>query len=119
MRDDILEGRYVAADEIERRYVPADELPVELEERSAEAPRIKGISPPFNSKSVDLGGFREVFAPGAFDKVVGRKRTDPRDDWLGGLIRAKPLKVVAIALANRMARAVWAMLRTGEAWRAA
>jgi transposase len=43
----------------------------------------------------------------------------PGDDWLGGLIRAKPLKVVAIALANRMARAVWAMLRTGEAWRAA
>ena len=65
-------------DDIERRYVPADELPVELEERSAEAPRIKGISPPFNSKSVDLGGFREVFAPGAFDRVVGRKRTDPR-----------------------------------------
>ncbi len=43
----------------------------------------------------------------------------PGDDWLGDLIRAKPLKVVAIALANRMARAVWAMLRTGESWRAA
>jgi HK97 family phage prohead protease len=68
-------------DDIERRYIAAAELPIELEERSASAPTIKGISPPFNSKSVDLGGFREVFAPGAFDGVVGRHRNDPR----GGL----------------------------------
>ena len=67
--------------EIERRYVAFTEAPVELEERSASAPQIKGISPPFNSMSVDLGGFREVFAPGAFDGIVGRHRNDPR----GGL----------------------------------
>lgn len=65
-------------DEVERRYVPAAIEPIELEERSAAAPVIKGISPPFNSESVDLGGFREVFAPGAFDKLVGRHRNDPR-----------------------------------------
>jgi len=49
--------------------------------------------------------------------ISTRKRTDPGDDWLGGQIKTKPLKVVAIALAYRMARAIWAMLRTGEAWR--
>lgn len=65
-------------DQIERRYVAAVEAPIELEERSAASPTIKGISPPFNSQSVDLGGFREVFAPGAFDAVVGRHRNDPR-----------------------------------------
>jgi HK97 family phage prohead protease len=64
--------------EIERRYVPSVVEPIELEERSAAAPVIKGISPPFNSQSVDLGGFREVFTPNAFDKVVGRHRNDPR-----------------------------------------
>ena len=64
--------------EIERRYVPAGVEPIELEERSAASPTIKGISPPFNSKSEDLGNFREVFAPTAFDKVVGRHRNDPR-----------------------------------------
>lgn len=64
--------------EIERRYVPAADCTIELEERSAASPVIKGISPPFNSRSADLGGFREVFAPTAFDKVVGRKRNDPR-----------------------------------------
>lgn len=68
-------------DQVERRYVAASEMPIELEERSASSPQIKGISPPWNSPSVDLGGFREVFAPTAFDKVVGRHRNDPR----GGL----------------------------------
>ena len=68
----------MAEQEIERRYVPAVAEPIELEERSAAAPVIKGISPPFNSRSEDLGGFREVFAPTAFDKVVGRHRNDPR-----------------------------------------
>jgi transposase len=62
---------------------------------------------------------RRLLYLGAMGVISTRKRTDPGDDWLGGLIRAKPLKVVAIALANRMARAVWAMLRTGEAWQAA
>lgn len=51
--------------------------------------------------------------------ISTRKRTDPGEDWLGRMLAKKPLKVVAIALANRMARQVWAMLRTGEAWRAA
>lgn len=64
--------------EVERRYVPLGVEPIELEERSAASPLIKGISPPFNSRSEDLGGFREIFAPTAFDKVVGRHRNDPR-----------------------------------------
>jgi hypothetical protein len=68
----------MTTDSIERRYVPTVVEPIELEERSAASPLIKGISPPFNSKSEDLGGFREVFAPTAFDKVVGRHRNDPR-----------------------------------------
>lgn len=65
-------------DKIERRYVPAVEASIELEERSAASPQIKGISPPFNSQSADLGGFREIFAPTAFDRIVGRHRNDPR-----------------------------------------
>lgn len=56
---------------------------------------------------------------GAMGVISARKRSDPGEDRLGRMLGKKPLKVVAIALANRMARAVWAMLRTGEAWRAA
>lgn len=56
---------------------------------------------------------------GAMGAISARKRSDPGEDRLGRMLGKKPLKVVAIALANRMARAIWAMLRTGEAWRAA
>lgn len=66
------------SDQIERRYVPMAAEPIELEERASGLPLIRGISPPFNSLSVDLGGFREKFMPTAFDKIVGRHRNDPR-----------------------------------------
>ena len=62
---------------------------------------------------------RRLLYLGAMGVVSSRKRSDPEDDWLGRLIRTKPLKVAAIALANRMARAVCVMLRTGEIWRPA
>jgi len=51
--------------------------------------------------------------------IFARKRADPGEDWLGEMLRKKPLKVVAIALANRMARQIWERLRIGEAWQLA
>jgi len=35
-----------------------------------------------------------------------------------GMMQRKPVKLVAVALANRTARTVWALLRTGENYRA-
>lgn len=46
--------------------------------------------------------------------IPKRRKSGPSSDWLGGIIASKPLKVAAIALANRMARALWAMLKTGD-----
>ena len=37
--------------------------------------------------------------------------------WLLGLLERKPRKLVAVALANKMARIVWAILARGEAYR--
>jgi len=34
------------------------------------------------------------------------------------MLSSKPVKLVAIALANRMARVIWALLKTGECYRA-
>jgi transposase len=37
--------------------------------------------------------------------------------WLQALVQRRPRKVVAVALANKMARVVWAMMASGEAYR--
>ena len=41
------------------------------------------------------------------------------DTWLGRIVGRKPLKLAAVALANKTARIVWAMLSRGEAYRPA
>jgi transposase len=62
---------------------------------------------------------RRLLYLGAMGVISARRLSEPGTDRLGRLIATKPLKVAAIALANRMARAIWAMLKTGEAWRPA
>ena len=37
--------------------------------------------------------------------------------WLADLMERKPAKVAAVALANKNARIVWALLRNGETYR--
>ena len=37
--------------------------------------------------------------------------------WLLALLERKPRKLAAVALANKMARIVWAMMTSGEAYR--
>lgn len=63
----------------ERRYLSIADDTVDslyIEERDGEAPKIKGIAPPWDSLSVDLGGFREKFAANAFDKVLSKRKID-------------------------------------------
>ena len=40
------------------------------------------------------------------------------DPWLTGMLARKPKMVVAVALANRMARIVWALTTKEELYRA-
>lgn len=54
-------------------YADAIEIRTEGDEKI-----LTGISPPWDSWSVDLGGFREKFAPTAFDGIIDRKPKDPR-----------------------------------------
>lgn len=44
----------------------------------------------------------------------GSKTASP---WLLQLLGRRPRKLAAVALANKMARTVWAMMTSGEAWR--
>jgi HK97 family phage prohead protease len=67
--------------ETERRYLSLADIgddALGLEERADGPPRIRGIAPPWNSWSHDLGGFRERFMPGAFRKFLDRSPSDPR-----------------------------------------
>jgi uncharacterized protein len=65
----------------ERRYLATADLgedTIRLETRADGRPQIVGVSPPWNRWSVDLGGFKERFLPGAFSKWLDRSPKDPR-----------------------------------------
>jgi transposase len=48
--------------------------------------------------------------------VVG-KRKGALHDWIVGLLAKKPARLVTVALANKLARILWAMMKTGECFR--
>lgn len=62
---------------------------------------------------------RRLLYLGAMARIAARRRGRPGADWLWAMLQRKPVKVVAVALANRMARVVWALVRSGESYRAA
>ena len=63
---------------------------------------------------------RRLLVTGALAVIRwARAKEDFAATWLGRLIGRKPLKLAAVALANKTARIVWAMLSRGEAYRAA
>jgi hypothetical protein len=45
------------------------------------------------------------------------KQSNGLNTWLGQLTSRKRIQVAAVALANKMARMVWAVLSKGEAYR--
>lgn len=58
---------------------------------------------------------RRLLIIGAMSRLnwIGRKNI-PEGSWLARMMARKPRMLVAIALANKMARAIWAMLAKGE-----
>ena len=47
-----------------------------------------------------------------------RRRKEITDPWLRRMLAEKPAKLVAVALANKMARTIWALMVKGESYRA-
>jgi len=74
--------------------------------------------PPGDRSSAGSGDedLRRLLVIGATAVIRAAKpgRTAP---WLMGLLARKPKKVAAVALANKMARIVWAMMVSGETYR--
>ena len=74
--------------------------------------RLGGISRAGNER------LRQLLVVGAM-AVIRHVKPGSRNasGWLLGLLERRPRKLVAVALANKMARVVWAMLARGEAYR--
>jgi transposase len=63
---------------------------------------------------------RTVLVAGATAVIADVRRRGSRSwPWLTDIITRKPPKLVAIALANKLARIAWKLMVTGERYRAA
>lgn len=49
--------------------------------------------------------------------VIHSRKAQEAGSWLARLLDRRPAKVAAIAIANKTARVIWAMLRSGEVYR--
>lgn len=63
---------------------------------------------------------RRLLIVGAMSAIVGASRKGPPEgSWMARIMARKPRMLVAVALANKMARGIWAMLTRGEDYRPA
>lgn len=61
---------------------------------------------------------RRLLIVGAMSAIVGASRSGPPEgSWLARILARKPRMLVAVTLANKMARGIWAMLTKGEDYR--
>ena len=60
---------------------------------------------------------RSLLVCGATSVLRRAKGNDKAPRWLIGLLARRPFKVVAVALANKMARIIWALLTKGGTYR--
>ncbi|MYE95434.1 MAG: IS110 family transposase [Gemmatimonadetes bacterium] len=75
-------------------------------------PRLGGIS------KMGQRDLRRLLISGAMAVVGNAVRYDRNTDpWLAGMLARKPKKLVAVALANKMARRVWALTTKKETYR--
>ena len=49
--------------------------------------------------------------------VIQQAKPGRASPWLLGLLARKPKKVATLALANKMARTIWALMISGEVYR--
>jgi transposase len=60
---------------------------------------------------------RRLLVTGAMAVIRHACKHPDRNPWLMRLLSRRPVKVVAVALANKMARTAWALLATGQPYR--
>jgi len=61
---------------------------------------------------------RRLLVVGALSAIRVHRKNPQAMPWIGRLCERKPQKLVAVALANKMARIVWALMTSGDRYRA-
>ena len=62
------------------------------------------------------GYLRRLLVTGA-TSALHRSKELRADAWVQGMLQRHPAKLVAVALANKMARIAWALMSSGEVYR--
>jgi transposase len=62
---------------------------------------------------------RRILVVGAVSVLRRAKLNPEKFPWITRLLARRPFKVVAVALANKMARVAWALMVSGKTCRAA
>jgi transposase len=63
---------------------------------------------------------RRLLVQGAISAIHwGRRKPGFAESWIGQLLARKPMRLVAVALANKIARIAWALLAHGQTYRSA
>ena len=61
---------------------------------------------------------RRLLVVGALSAIRVHRKNPQAMPWIGRLCARKPQKLVAVALANKMARTIWALMASGDRYRA-
>jgi transposase len=83
-------------------------------------PRQNGTGGKQRSGAISKQGdrmLRQLLILGASARLAHACRRGTKDPWLGALLARRPFKVAVVALAAKMARIIWALLKTGERYR--
>ena len=79
----------------------------------------QGASRGWKGSKMGQRDIRRLLITGAMAVIrwASRQGRAPRDSWLARMMERKPPMVVAVALANKMARGIWAMLTRDRDYR--
>jgi len=84
-------------------------------------PRVSGTGGKQRSGGISKQGdhtLRQLLIMGARSRLNRVRKNAASDPWLRDLVARRPIKVAVVALAAKMARVIWALLKTGERYRA-